>query len=225
MSLWANFLSHRGKRSDKWTHYFPVYERHFARYVDRPILLLEIGTAAGGSLQLWRKYLGPYARIVGIDVNQASLSAVEDGIDVRIGDQSDTEFLAAVLAEFGTPDIVIDDGSHVASHMNATFDFLYPRVAEGGIYVAEDLHAGYWENYEGGLGREGTFIERVKGLIDELNAYWTRGALAPTAFTESTLSIHCYDSMVVFERGRLGRRKRFVVGGQEDAPPYEVHGL
>lgn len=67
----------------------------------------------------------------------------------------------------------------------------------------EDLHTCYWDEYEGGLGREGSFIERCKGPIDELNADWTRGALPPTEFTRSTVLMHFYDSIVFFEKGQV----------------------
>jgi hypothetical protein len=66
----------------------------------------------------------------------------------------------------------------------------------------EDLHTAYWDEYGGGLGREGTFIEVCKALVDELNADLSRGALPATDFTRSTLSMHFYDSIVAFERGR-----------------------
>lgn len=66
----------------------------------------------------------------------------------------------------------------------------------------EDLHTAYWERFGGGLRRDGTFIELCKSLVDELNADWTNGELEPTEFTRTTLSMHFYDSMVVFERGR-----------------------
>ena len=60
----------------------------------------------------------------------------------------------------------------------------------------------------------GPFIEQRKGLIDELNADHARGALAPTAFTtRSTLSMHFYDSVVVFERGRHLRKHAPQIGG------------
>jgi hypothetical protein len=41
-----------------------------------------------------------------------------------------------------------------------------------------------------------------KPLIDELNADHARGQVSVTDFTKSTLSMHFYDSVVVFERGR-----------------------
>ena len=38
----------------KWHHYFDIYERHFGRYRDRPIKMLEIGVFRGGSLRMWK---------------------------------------------------------------------------------------------------------------------------------------------------------------------------
>jgi hypothetical protein len=43
MSLWAEFLTNDRRVIHKWTHYFPIYEHHFARYVNRPMVFLEIG--------------------------------------------------------------------------------------------------------------------------------------------------------------------------------------
>jgi SAM-dependent methyltransferase len=202
MSLWAEFLGHDGRTIHKWKHYFPAYERHFSRYINRPLTFLELGCGLGGSLQMWKRYFGPHARIVGIDIRPECASFEEDQIAVRIGDQADQVFLSALLDEFGAPDIVLDDGSHMMSHMAASFRFLYPRTAPDGVYVVEDLHTAYWDEYGGGLRRPGSFIELCKTLLDELNADWSRGALPPTDFTRTTQSIHFYDSLAVFERGR-----------------------
>ena len=202
MSLWSEFLTHNGRAVHKWKHYFPAYEKHFDRFVGRPINFLEIGCGQGGSLQMWKRYLGSHAQIVGIDVRPECASYQEDQIAVRIGSQNDEDFLNTVLHEFGPPDVVLDDGSHLMEHMSASFQYLYPRMASTGVYIVEDLHAAYWEELGGGLRRPGTFIELCKSLLDELNADWTRGALAPTDFTRSTQSMHFYDSMAVFEKGR-----------------------
>src|SRR5215469_10053921 len=110
MSLWSLFDSHTGRSVHKWKHYFPIYEQHFGRFVNRPCLMIEIGVGRGGSLQLWKSYLGPHAQIVGLDINPECRAFEEDQIAVRVGDQSDPNFLASVIDEFGTPDIVLDDG-------------------------------------------------------------------------------------------------------------------
>ena len=201
MSLWSLFLNQRGRSVHKWPHYFPIYEQHFGRFVNRPCLMIEIGVEAGGSLQLWKAYLGPHAQIVGLDNNPAC-AFEEEQIAVCIGDQADPAVLAAVLDKFGIPDIVLDDGGHHMAQILASFRFLYPRTAAGGVYLVEDLHTAYWEEYGGGLRRDGSFIEFAKALVDELHTEHTRGALAASEFARTTLGIHFYDSVCVFERGR-----------------------
>ncbi len=201
MSLYGDFLLGNHRKTGKWLHYFPIYERHFSRFRNRYVTVFEIGVATGGSLQLWRRYFGPLARIVGIDIDPECKKFEEDQVEIRIGDQSDSDFLSSLVDEFGAPDIVIDDGSHIQRHVNSTFDFLYPLVPKNGVYLVEDLHTAYWPDFEGGLRKTGTFIERTKKFIDELNANHSLGALEPTSFGKRTDSIHCYDSVVVFEVG------------------------
>jgi hypothetical protein len=146
-----------------------------------------------------------------VDIVPACARFAESQIEVRIGDQSDPEFLRALIEEFGPFDVVIDDGSHVMSHTLTSFDALYEHTT--GVYAVEDLHTAYWEAFEGGLHREGTFIERFKLLVDELHAGYTDGALSPTPFSESTLSMHVYESLIVFEKGRPGLRHAPITTG------------
>jgi len=141
----------------KCPHYFPIYESHFRRYVNRPVTFLEIGVAEGGSLQLWKRYLGPYAQVVGIDIAPLCKAVEEDQIAVRVGDQGDAGFLDLVLREFGPPDIVLDDGSHQMADIRKSFAHLYPRMSPAGVYMVEDLQTAYWDEHRGGLRREGTF--------------------------------------------------------------------
>ena len=213
LNLWSSFLTNDGRLIHKWKHYFPIYERHFREFVYKPVTFIEIGCGRGGSLQMWKRYFGPHARIVGIDILPECKEFEEDQIEIRIGAQQDLQFLENVIAEFGAPDIVLDDGSHVMSHVIASFQFLYPRVAKNGVYMVEDLHTAYWEEYEGGLRKPTTFIELSKNLLDELNADHSRGALVPTEFTQTTLSMHFYDSVVVFEKGLHTRKWAPQTGG------------
>jgi SAM-dependent methyltransferase len=202
MNLWSDFLNNRKRVIHKWKHYFPIYERHFHDYVYKPVTFVEIGCGEGGSLQMWKRYFGPNARIVGIDIDPKCARFEEDQIDIRIGDQREPAFLQQIVDEFGPPDIVLDDGSHVMSHVCTTFSFLYRQLSGNGIYMVEDLHTAYWEEYEGGLRRAGTFIELAKSLIDDLNADHIRDGSVHTEFSKTTLSMHFYDSVVVVERGR-----------------------
>ena len=205
MNLWADFLTNDGRTIHKWKHYFPAYERHFSRFIYRPVIFWEIGCGKGGSLQMWKRFFGPLAQIVGIDIRPECMEFEEDQIAVCIGNQADKEFLNSILNEFGTPDAVLDDGSHKMAHVVATFRHLYPKLDRNGVYMVEDLHTAYIERYGGGLRRAGTFMELCKDLLDELNGKY---AHIETDFTDMTLSMHFYDSIAVFERGTHGKRKK-----------------
>lgn len=200
--MWTDFLLNTDRPIHKWTHYFPVYEKHFSRFRNQSITFLEIGCGGGGSLQMWKRYFGPFAQIVGVDIEPACKAYEEDQIAVRIGNQNDADFMNGIIEEFGVPDIVLDDGSHNMDDILASFNAIYPRQHHNAIYCVEDLHTAYWDEYGGGLKREGTFIEVCKALIDQLNADHTRGELEPNRFTRETLSMHFYDSVVLFEKGR-----------------------
>jgi hypothetical protein len=213
MTLWSDFLTNDKRVINKWKHYFPIYERHFKDFVYKPITFIEIGCGLGGSLPMWKRYFGPHARIIGIDIDPECKKFEEDQIEVYIGQQQDCKFLQSLLDEVGTPDIVLDDGSHIMSHITASFQFLYPRMLKNGIYMVEDLHTAYWDEYEGGLRKPSTFIEVCKNLIDELNADHNRGALPPTEFTRTTVSMHFYDSVTVFERGTHTKKQGQEMGG------------
>ena len=203
MNLWQDFLSNQGKVIHKWAHYFPIYERHFAAWQGKSLTFLEVGVFKGGSLQMWQRYFGPLAKIVGVDINPACKEHEAPGIFVRVGDQADPKFLQGVIDEFGVPDVVLDDGSHMMQHISATFNFLYPLMPKNGVYMVEDLHTAYWKEYGGGKDEPGSFVNVAKHLIDKLNADHSRGEIQPDAITRDTFGISFYDSIVAFEKGHI----------------------
>ena len=213
MDLKEYWLNNTGKKITKWTHYFPVYEKHFKPLTDKPIKILEIGILNGGSLQMWRKYFHPDSVIVGIDINPDCKVHEEDGVHVRIGDQSDPEFLQSLIDEFGKFDLVIDDGSHHVSHVNKTFQFLYPKIQNTGIYLIEDTHAAYWSSHGGSMDNPETINNVSKSMVDKINAEHTHGQIKPDFFTYETRCMSVYDSMVVFERGNVGAKRPEEYGG------------
>jgi hypothetical protein len=144
--------------------YTDHYGQFFRPLRSKPITLLEIGILKGGSLRLWRRFL-PKARIVGIDLELPDLNL--PGVEMHAGDQSDVEFLVSLISRYGGFDVVIDDGSHVGTHVRTSFHVLFPALRPGGWYVIEDLETSYWESHEGGApGSPGTAVDLVKGLID-----------------------------------------------------------
>jgi len=220
MDLFDYFINNTGKKITKWTHYFPVYEKHFKALTERPINILEIGVLNGGSLRMWKDYFHPDSTLVGIDIDPRCKQH-EDGdsdINVRIGDQSNSIFLQKLIDEFGEFDLVIDDGSHHVDHVHKTFEFLYPKIAKNGIYLIEDTHAGYWDSHGGSLKEPKSMINVSKNLIDKLNADHTKGQVESDDFTKSTQCITFYDSMIVFERGDVGEKKPMETGSDKFVP-------
>ncbi|HUX68811.1 MAG TPA: class I SAM-dependent methyltransferase [Terriglobales bacterium] len=212
MSLWQDFLTHDGKIVHKWVHYFPVYERHFSWYRNKSLTFLEIGVSRGGSLAMWQRFFGPLAKIVGVDIEEKCKAHEAPGIFVRIGDQSDPLFLQSLLDEFGVPDVVLDDGSHRMDHVAQSFQFLYPKMPKNGVYMVEDMHTAYWEEFGGGAAQPASFINLAKGFVDQLNADHSRGQIAPDHITRQTFGISFYDSVVVLEKGDVWRKEATRVG-------------
>jgi hypothetical protein len=207
MNLWHDFLTNDGKVIHKWTHYFPIYERHFAWFRNKTITFFEIGVSRGGSIAMWQRYFGPLAKVVGIDIDPECKHHEKPGVFVRIGDQSDPKFLQALIEEFGVPDVVLDDGSHQMEHIAQSFAYLYPLMPKNGVYMVEDLHTAYWDEYGGGLHKDDTFINFAKDCVDRVNASHTRGAVAPDLITEQTFAICFYDSVVAFDKGKVWQQE------------------
>jgi hypothetical protein len=200
--LEAYFVKNTGNLIHKWQHYFEIYDRHFARYRGTDVHLVEIGIFQGGSLQMWKHYFGPQARIFGVDINPACKQFEEENIRIFIGDQADRLFLRTLAHEIPRIDILIDDGGHTMRQQIATFEELFPHVQPNGIYLCEDIHTSYWRPYGGGYHRRGTFIEYSKEFVDSIHAWHSQqpGRFAVTDFTRSVSGLHFYDSILVIEK-------------------------
>lgn len=205
------FENNDGRKIYKWLHYFDIYHRHFSRFRNEKPTILEFGVSHGGSLQMWKHYFGEGARICGVDINPKCKNVEEDGIEVFIGDQQDRDFLQELATRIGPVQILIDDGGHRMREQITTFEEMYPVVTTPGIYLVEDIHTSYWEDFGGGLREPGSFVEYSKRLIDELNAWYTGsnqtalrtgGEVSVNEFTRSTYSITYYDSLLVIEKAR-----------------------
>lgn len=141
MTLDEIFIECQTDKSSSTHGYAPTYEKYLESFRDREFTMLEIGVSAGGSLRSWRKYF-PKAKIFGIDNNP---DCKMDG--AFIGDQSDFNFLQSVLNEIGSPDVIVDDGAHFAPLTILTFEYLFPRMKDGGLYFVEDTHCFYDTTY------------------------------------------------------------------------------
>jgi hypothetical protein len=200
------FLNNNSKVIHKWLHYFDIYEKHFNKYIDKKVLVFEIGVFQGGSLEMWKNYFGENAIIVGIDIEPHCKIYEGENVFIEIGHQSDINFLNNLVLKYGQPDIVIDDGSHAMVDLVNTFNFLYYKTKENGVYLVEDLHTCYWDEYGGAAYKSDTFIEFSKKHIDELNACHSRGVVKETEITQTTQCISIYDSIIVYDKRRQSKK-------------------
>ncbi len=185
----------------KLTNYFEVYDRHFSRFRNKEITILEIGVSQGGSLQMWKEYFGDKATIYGIDIDQNCKQLEEENIHILIGSQSDRTFLREVVKTLPQFDILIDDGGHTMQQQIISYEELFGHVKDGGVYLCEDLHTSYFLSHGGGHKRRGSFIEYSKNFIDYLNAHYSeQRSLKVNYFTKNVTSVHYYDSIIVVEK-------------------------
>ena len=182
------------------------------------------------------KILGPDSSIVGIDIDPSCQSMRSHGFDIHIGDQSDEKFLEKVLSGCEEFDVVIDDGSHVGSHMIKSFEFIYPRMSANGVYIVEDVVPSIVASKSSG-GELPSFVDYASLLAKQINYGFTPQSVledvngksqlasaklgknvdkyaagfleefqSPSLFTTITKNIIFYPNMVVFEKSPQANR-------------------
>ncbi|MBT3338246.1 MAG: class I SAM-dependent methyltransferase [Anaerolineae bacterium] len=195
------FTENTGKMIHKWKHYFEIYDRHFSRFRNTDVHIVEFGVSHGGSLQMWKEYFGPRCKIFGVDINPHCKELEEDQVQIFIGDQEDRNFLKSLSEQIPRIDILIDDGGHTMKQQICTFEELFPYIDKNGTYLCEDLHTSYWAKWGGGYKKPSSFIEYSKKFIDYINAWHSKTIkLKVTEFTRSVHSLHFYDSILVIEK-------------------------
>lgn len=122
------------------------YMSYFEKYLDKHVSILEIGIAQGNSLRLLDSYF-PNATIYAIDINENSVNLkLGDNIHTYLCSQDDFQKLQEIFNGMKF-DIIIEDGSHHTSHQQTSLGFFFPFLNKGGIYICEDLHTSYRENF------------------------------------------------------------------------------
>jgi Methyltransferase domain len=174
----------------KWRHYFDVYDRHLSRFRGRDTHLVEIGVAGGGSLGMWRDYLGPEARITGVDVDPECKRFAGDAIEIVIGDQGDSAFWRSFLAGHSRIDVLIDDGGHLPEQQVVTLESVLPAIQPGGVYICEDIHGPFQP-----------FHAYIDGLTRPLSAVEPAGdTTSASSIHRQIASVHRYPIMTVIEK-------------------------
>ena len=155
---------------DKPIHYFAVYDKYFKKFRNTDMVMLEIGVQNGGSTQMWKKYFGKDAKIIGVDIEERCKNFEDDQISIEIGSQDDPKFWEYFREKYPRIDVLLDDGGHTMKQQIVTFLEMFPHVSDDGIYMCEDCGTSYWPGFGGGK-HPNTFMNFAKGLIDEMPAF------------------------------------------------------
>jgi len=118
--------------------YIETYEEIMSPFINKEIVLLELGVSRGFSLLLWKEYL-PNAIINGIDLKKIPGSILnKENIFYFRMDCTNKEKIEKRFID-NKFDIIIDDASHRCSDQIASFNIFYNNLNAGGIYVIEDV--------------------------------------------------------------------------------------
>lgn len=199
-------------KTDKNRYHFYTqhYQKHFNSYKFKKINLLEIGVggyenplSGGESLRMWKSFF-PFAKIFSLDIYDKSFLQ-EKRIKIFKGSQVDEVFLEKICDKAGAFDLIIDDGSHINDHVIKSFEFLFPRLKTGGIYIIEDTQTSYWEEYGGtstDFNRAGTIYHYFKSLIDCLNnVEFIIEDYKKSYFDKHIIGMHFYHNMIFIYKG------------------------
>lgn len=153
LDLANSYKSDKGSIVGDKHRYTYLYDLLFEPMRDSGVHLLELGLARGGpetnsgrverrvdspSVAMWLEYF-PKAQISGFDISDFSHIEHERFKFFR-GDAGNSDDVARLAREVGSPDIIIDDASHASYHQQHCLRHLFDSLKPGGIYIIEDLH-------------------------------------------------------------------------------------
>jgi hypothetical protein len=185
--------------------YFSAYAYLFSQFRGTCCTFVETGVLGGGSLFMWREWLGPRARIIGVDLNPAAKNLESYGFEIFIGDQGDPAFWDRIFDEIGPFDILLDDGGHQSFQQIVTLNCALRHARKKSFVVIEDTHASFMSDFRGHGAH--SFMEYARECAGFLTA---RGATMypdrmPAVVNDyarqllsAVFSVQFFDSLVAF---------------------------
>src|SRR5438477_7223024 len=134
--------------------YLRFYELLASSFSPRSIL--ELGIFQGGSYVFLDKLFKP-RRMSGVDISPKPVPSLlryvadTEGRFVHFStSQCDREILEQIVRDelADELDLVVDDASHTYEQTKASFEFLFPLLQPGGIYVVEDWSWSHTARYQ-----------------------------------------------------------------------------
>ncbi len=183
-------------------NFIPIYDNYFHNLRKKSLNILEIGIGGyedpnqgGESLLMWAEYFNK-SKITGADLFEKHIKLPKRVQTIRL-DQSNPEELDRLGNSIGGFDIIIDDGSHISSHVILTFQTLWKYLNNNGLYIIEDTQTSYWTKLGGydnpNENRATTFFSN---LTDGINYKEFLGDYKPTIFEKEIEFIHFYHNII-----------------------------
>ena len=183
--------------SIKYDSYFPAYEALLKKYVSRDVTIVEVGIFNGGSLFMWRKFFGPKARIIGIDLNPDAREWEKHGFEIYIGDQSSHAFWSELFQKIGKVDVLIDDGGHTNRQQIVTSHHAIQNIKDDGLLIVEDVHTSYFREF--GNPSRYSFINFAYRLVDGVNSRSCSLRRTYAPYSSRVYSVTFFESIVAFQ--------------------------
>ena len=192
--------------STKISTYFTAYSELFSQYRNSDCVFIETGVLGGGSLFMWRKWLGPNARIIGIDLNPEALKWIDHGFEIFIGDQGDPNFWQKFYKNISHFDVLLDDGGHQSFQQIVTVEEALKFSNNKCIIAVEDTHTSFMNDFNShGLN---SFLNYAKDSSDVLTS--KSASMYPSRFPiidnknilnlyKSVYSVQFFNSLVAFK--------------------------
>ena len=153
--------------SVKMSSYFSIYAELLSGFRNKKCTIVEIGVLDGGSLFMWRKWLGKDARIIGIDLNPSVKSLEKYGFEIYTGNQADNDFWVDFYSKVGNIDVLIDDGGHQSFQQIMTIYCALCNLRNKCMVIVEDTATSFYHSMSKHH-QENSFLEFSKDATDVL---------------------------------------------------------
>ncbi len=219
--------------STKLNTYFPAYAELFSKYRKKNCTFIETGVLGGGSLFMWRNWLGPKARIIGIDLNPEANKWKDHGFEIFIGDQGDPNFWMETLPQIGQFDVLLDDGGHQSFQQIVTLTEAIKHATKNCIVAIEDTHTSFMSDFKSH--GENSFLNYAKDATDLITIkgakIYPKRLSQPTNIEiidlfKKTHSIQFFNSLVAFKIDPKNTLDPSIIWNKKDNTPsdFRYHG-
>lgn len=204
--------------STKLTSYFSAYASLFGHLRGTQCTFVETGVLLGGSLFMWRNWLGDKARIIGIDLNPDAKKWESSGFEIYIGDQGDPQFWRETFQSIGMIDGFLDDGGHQSFQQVVTLESILRHNSSSSVIAIEDTHTSYMADFS--AHGEFSFLRYAKDATDLLTA--RAQEIYPTRFKNVTNLVSAELFSRVYSVQFFGSLVAFHVDEEFSEPPRGV---